>query len=337
MKPTILVISAGFYSFVENDINILKHKFEVITYIVKPEKGVKAIRNYLKLAFFLSRNIRKIKFYFVWFADYHSFMAAVFAFLFKKRLFIVIGGYDAANLKELGYGVHTNWFRSFLVKLSCLQATKIFPVSVITQKLLFDNIHLDLSYKSKIIYNLVNTNFFSYNKSVAKENTVICVSNASNLKTMQVKGIDFFAEVARNTPEFKFILVGISGVVQKNLSEKNIKNLAIFPFLDKQHLVQLLQISKVICQFSLYESFGVALAEGMLMGCVPITIQNLGAAEVVDENFGIILENQDLALASNAVREAILKAETLRLGNIDRIKQHFSLELRKSRLLEELT
>ena len=40
---------------------------------------------------------------FIWFADYHSFLPSLIGRLLGKKVYIVIGGYDAAKIKELNF------------------------------------------------------------------------------------------------------------------------------------------------------------------------------------------------------------------------------------------
>jgi len=65
--------------------------------------------------------------YYIWFADYHSFLPAVFAKIYGKKLVVCLGGYDIEE-------VHTSKnirqrIRKFCVNYTLKKSDKLFPVS----------------------------------------------------------------------------------------------------------------------------------------------------------------------------------------------------------------
>ena len=100
-KQSILFVYINFSSFVKADYEILSEHAAVTKYQFKPVKGlVKTGIELLKELIFLVFNIRKYNAVFIWFGDYHSFLPVLFAKWFRKKSYVVIGGYDVSTLSE---------------------------------------------------------------------------------------------------------------------------------------------------------------------------------------------------------------------------------------------
>ncbi|AHW61828.1 hypothetical protein FH5T_09070 [Draconibacterium orientale] len=114
MKKNILLVYTNFSTFVKTDHEILSERYHVEKYQYKPVKGLyRNLLEFLKQFFFLLFHIRKFDAAYIWFADYHSFLPVLFSMVFKKKSFVVIGGYDVARIQHLAYGVFTSKLRGF--------------------------------------------------------------------------------------------------------------------------------------------------------------------------------------------------------------------------------
>lgn len=329
----VLFIKPGSQTFIESDVYLLKTITEVEVYSLKtkPLKSLilKSLTAFFKIIWF--RNSYSCVY--VWFADYHSFLPVLASKIAFLPSIIVIGGYDAAKLPNFNYGAHITTFRSLIIKLSCRLATKIFPVSKFSENSLFQNIKVNLNEKSKVIYNLIRTDIYYYSKDIIKDNSILTIASANDLKTLKIKGLDFFKNLSEFMPNHTFKIIGVSKEAKIFLEKNKPSNLEIISYLPHNQLVTILQKASIITQFSIHESFGVALGEGMACGCVPITISDLGAAEIIPENLGFKIEKQDLLLAKNAIIHALKYSEEQRNEIANHIKMNFNENVRLEKLL----
>jgi len=289
----------------------------------------------LRQLLFLGFNLRRSSLVYVWFADYHSFFPLLLCKFLNKKSVLIIGGYDAARLPEYRYGAHINVFRSWVVGQNCKYASKILAVSSFVLKNLVQNTHLAHSLKTHIIYNGADTNSFQPNYLVSKDG-VICVSGANTEKRIKIKGLDFFADVAAAMPSISFTVVGVTGRAREILEERRLANLKIIEWLNKEELKEMLIRSKVICQFSRYESFGLALAEGMLCGCIPVTVKNTGPEEIISEEVGIAIPALDVERAKDAISRALSFSRDVENKARLRVMSYFSLRKRQESILKVL-
>ena len=98
-KKSILLVYVNFSSFVKADFEILSSFTNVTKYQFKPVKGILHTGvELLKELLFLIFKGHKYEGIFIWFSDYHSLLPVLYAKLFKKKSYVVIGGYDVSTL-----------------------------------------------------------------------------------------------------------------------------------------------------------------------------------------------------------------------------------------------
>ncbi len=330
MKPQLLYIKAFSSSFIKQDEELLQKDFEVITYDYQNKGGLLFFVVQLKLLVWLLQHIRKADYIFCWFADFYTLLPTFLGKIFTKKSFIVIGGYDAAKLPQFNYGGHTSNIRSWFIKKSCQYASHLLVVSDHTLTHLKKNVGNWVAEKSNIVYNTVNPHKFPLIESDRKFVTTVC--GATQLNTTKVKGIPKFLELAEQFPNEQFLIIGLRGTAYEECKKKATDNVTFIGWVEPKELVNYYQQTKVICQLSEVESFGVAVAEAMSCGCTPLTFDHLGTAEVVG-NTGIILNKQD------NISEGLRKALALKNSpSIYRqyIIDHFQSQQRQEKLIKIL-
>ncbi len=329
-KKSILFVYTSFSTFVNNDYNIISSTYSVQKYHYTPVRGIlKNAYQICKLFLFLLIFGRKFDLFYCWFADYHSFLPVLYAKIFRKKSFVVIGGYDVCRIRKLKYGAFCTPFRGWFCANSMKMASCILPVSG----------HVDRKAKTiapltrrKMIYNCVTFDGPEENLSL-KSNTVLTVGLINNERTFFLKGIDTFIETARILPEIKFEIVGIN---QSNLAHKlqNLPvNIALYDKVKPVELNDFYRKAKIYCQFSRSESFGVSIAEAMSFGAFPIVTGEGGMPEVIG-TVGTIVD-RDTQQIAGIIRERILKdgypdEKTISL----RVTNLFSLQKRGESILK---
>jgi len=316
-----------FSPFVRQDYEILSRHFEIekINYR-KTEDIIKMVRAIINSDLTYS-----------WFASGHSFIALILSRILNKRSIVIVGGYDVAYVPEINYGQFTlGMAKRFYAKYVLKNADIVLAVSKFTQS------EVNARTKPrmlKIIYNGINTDEFS--PGGKKENLVLTVAGSGyNLgddiseteNIIKLKGIDTFARAAERFPNTNFFVIGLSKLGIRILKKKYpFPNLEFTGYVPQTELLEFYRRAKVYCQLSFRESFGVALAEAMACGCVPVVTDRGALPEVVGDT-GFYVQYGD----GKATAEAIGNALRSDRGAIarKRIEDMFSLREREKVLIE---
>lgn len=327
----ILMIYTSFSSFVKVDYEILNKKYEISTFEYNNSKNIFShIINQLKLFFWLLLNISSCKAVYVWFGDYHSLLPVVFSKIFKKKSFIVLGGYDVTYLPEYNYGSFNNPLRAFFTKYSIGNATLNLAVS--------DNIKEDAliyvpSAKVKIIYTGYSPDKFDWN-NIKKNMEVLSVCEATTLQRLYIKGVDLILKVAELLPEVKFRLIALDEKLTR--SNFNVpENIKFEDRIPQNKLIKYYQNSSVYIQLSIREGLPNSVCEAMLCGCIPIGT-NSGGIPIAIGECGYIATNRDAKEISELIKKSLTEDEAKREKARRRIIENFPLELREKRLLQIL-
>jgi len=328
-KNKILFIYPNFSSFVRADYEILSEKYNVIKYqYVHKKKVTTHLLNQIKLKFWLLRNIIGAKAIFIWFADYHSFLPILFAKIFNKKSFLVLGGYDVTYIPSLDYGSLNNPIRAFCAKQSLKNATANLAVSKYVKN---QALEIVPTANVELIYNGINLTNFKSGVGIRK-NKILTVGIIDSIRRIKLKGIDVFVKIASAMPEYEFIIVGITERMQKELGEIP-KNLIMVNQVKPDKLFSYYNESKVYCQFSIVESFCLALAEAMACGCTGV-ITNAGALPEVIGESGFIVSAESIIEIREKIEEAIVLSEKGNYESVKMIKDNFNIDFRKEKLFE---
>jgi len=285
-KQSILFVYVNYSSFVKADFEILSTFANVTKYQFKPGKGVfKTGIEVLKELIFLIFNGSKFDSVFVWFGDYHSMLPVLFAKLFRKKSFVVIGGYDVSTLSEYKYGSFSNPIRAFFTRNTFRFVDICFPVAgALRKKLLVINPKA----KAETIATSVDVKKFSFSE-YERSKSIITVSGTENHQRLMVKGLDRFRELAICLPEFEFIIIGASDGV-KPYFEPLPANLTLLPPQQFDQLTQHYECASFYAQLSRSEGLPNALCEAMLCGCIPVGT-NVGDIQITIGNTGLTIDD----------------------------------------------
>ena len=248
---------------------------------------------------------------------------------------LIVGGYDAVKSEEFNYGAHVNRLRSWIIKMCCKLASKILPVSSFVHKNLAQNIKSAHPFKTKIVYNGADTKEYCFDYSVEKRG-VLCISQADSLRSLKMEGLDFYAEVAKSLPSQTFKIVGATGPAKSFIQNLNISNIQFVEQTKKEELKGVLNQSEVICQFSRLEEFGLSLTEGMLCGCIPVSVRNTAPEEIVTKEVGLLIDGWDVREAGDALTQALSMPWDIRNRARLRVVKNFSLKEREQSIFKVL-
>ena len=296
-KQSILFVYVNYSTFVKADFEILSAFAIVTKYQFKPVKGmIRTGIELLKELFYLIFSGFKFDAVFIWFGDYHSLLPVLFAKIFGKKSFVVIGGYDVSTLSEYKYGAFSNPIRAFFTRNTFKFVDICFPVAhALKKKLLLINpkAHAETIATS---VDPVRFNFTGYERA----KRIITISGTTNYQRLMVKGLDRFRELAACVPEFEFIIIGAAEGV-KSFFEPLPLNLVLLPPQQFDQLTPYYTSASFYAQLSRSEGLPNALCEAMLCGCIPIGT-NVGDIQVTIGDAGLTIEDWTPEILAGFIR-----------------------------------
>jgi len=323
----ILFIHNHLTRFVEIDRDLLAEDYCVTEQCEKSPKGLRPWK--------LRKLIAAHDIVFGWFASWHTALPMLLARRMGKPSVLVTGGYDTANLPEIGYGSQRGGLRRLVSRATIRAATRLITNSEFAKSEAVANAGADPA-RITVVYHGVEP--FPLGP-MEREPVALTVGNVCRENFFR-KGLMPFVQAARQLPEVKFQLVGRWCDEGINDLEKTAgSNVEFLGFLSGQELSQLYGQASVYVQPSLHEAFGMSVAEAMTAGCVPVVTRKAALPEVVGDS-GVYTDSADPVVLANSIRQALGTAEGLRLKARNRVLEMFSLDRRRSalkRLIGSLT
>lgn len=268
---------------------------------------------------------------FAWFGGFHALLPFLFARMLGKKCMVVCSGYDVANRPEIGYGNMRPGIRRWIGRLIFKLAHRILAVSEFSAQEAIKNTGAS-SGKVQIIYHGLASPPAATTEGIKRRRQVLTVGGVTH-DNLTRKGIQDFVHVALGLPDIQFLLVGPhqdDAIVHlRQIAPTNLQ--LVGPCYGDQ-LTQKMTASSVYCQLSAYESFGMAVAEAMLCGCIPV-VSNRGALPEVVGDTGLVVPYSDINASIAAVQAALAASLETRELCCSRVLQKFSLEERRQKLL----
>jgi glycosyltransferase involved in cell wall biosynthesis len=320
-RPRLLFVHNALTEFVRLDLEELRKSFDV-TERCERSRVINPIS--------LWNDVKSHDVVFGWFASWHTFLPVEFAKLLGKPSVLIVGGYDVANMPEIGYGHQRGGLKKWMSYRTMRLATRVFATSNYS---LSEVRHLGLTNgQARTVYLGVPDKFAALNGN--RRRTVLTVGNVNRSNLLR-KGHEPFVRAAALMPEVEFVLVGawqddaidyLRGIASPNVTFTG--------RVTDDELADYYLKASVYVQPSLHEGFGMSVAEAMLAGCVPVTTSKGSLPEVVGDA-GFIINSAEPTLISGAIHKALEVSEDARTLCRERILRQFSLSNRRQ-LLEEI-
>lgn len=182
-----------------------------------------------------------------------------------------------------------------------------------------------------LVHNLINFSRLNSNKEKkTRENICLTISNIDSEYFVR-KGLDTFAESSRLFPSVRFCLVGKDrkdGTLER-INKISGGNVAYLGRLSDEELGTKMKNSKVYCQFSRQEGFGVALAEAMRSGCIPVVSRKGAIMEVAGPCAYYISEERSSEELKSLIPKALEAFEEHTKYFEERVAEMFGVERRR--------
>jgi glycosyltransferase involved in cell wall biosynthesis len=182
------------------------------------------------------------------------------------------------------------------------------------------------------VYNGVDTDRFS--PGGPKEDLVVTVCFEINRATAAMKGLWTLLEAARSLPGVSFVVVGREGSddTLARLQARAPDNVSFTArFVSDDELIDLYRRARVYAQISAHEAFGVAMAESMACGCIPVIADGHALAEIAGP-VALHVPYSSVAATALAIQEALRADDVTRDAARARVVSRYPIARRTERL-----
>ena len=315
-KIRVLFVHNNRARFVQTDLAVLQRHFEVLEWYQR-SRFVRIIA--------LVRAILSSDVVVGWFASWHTLFPTLLARVFKRPTVLVVGGYDTAKLPQIGYGNFGKPWKKYL----SLTPIRLANILVVHSEFIREEVLSNAGADPRRI-RVVNLGFeaeMAHFTKHERENLVITVGNVSG-DNLHRKGHEIFVRSAALLPGTSFVLIGrwLDDTIN-HLRKVAPHNVSFAGWVSDGELNSYYSRASVYVQPSLHEGFGMAVAEAMLYGCVPV-VSSAGSLPEVVGNDGIVISTPNEETLAEAIRSALGSSLEMRRRVRERVIRLFSLETR---------
>ncbi len=333
-KPRLVFVASTASSFVRKDARFLEEHFALDTFTQQNETGFRYVLFLLRLLGFLLVHLPRSRGVFIWFADHHSYLAILLAWLFRKPSYLVLGGFETASFPEYQYG----GLRSPLRRRSILGAIRLADWVLPVDHSLIDRIPEGLKggVRGRILELPTGYDAQVWQADMGKaRDLILTVAFFDGPDRAMIKGLDRFVALATALPEYPFCILG-AGPNGKEALGALPANLEVLPGQPYQSLPEWYGRAAIFCQLSRSEGLPNTLCEAMLCGCIPVGTRVGGIPKAIGD-CGIVMEETDLEDLAGQIRAMYPRiAEADRVRARRHIMLNFDQQKRHEKLLEIL-
>ena len=320
-RKRLLYVYNGKASFVMIDRAILAERYEVED-LYQPGRWPNPVA--------VVRGVLRADVVFGWFASWHTFFPITLAWLLRKPSVLIIGGFDTANMPDIGYGYQQGGLRRHASRWIMRRAGRLVTNSEYSRDEIARNTPIPPA-RVRVIHHGVPDPFGE--QPGEKEREALTVG-AINRGTLVQKGQIPFVEAARRLPDVRFTFAGkwLDDSVDQ-LRQRAGDNVSFTGWLSDEDLHAAYRRAAVYVQASRHEGFGLAVAEAMLAGCVPVVMNVTAMPEVVGDA-GILIDSQAPEDVAGGVRQALDLGPDAAARARERILTEFPMERRRDGILQ---
>ena len=270
---------------------------------------------------------------FGWFASWHTFFPITLAWLLRKPSVLIVGGFDTANMPDIGYGYQRGGVRRWASRWIMRRATRLATHSRYSREEIARNTPIPADLVT--VLHLGVPDPFGALPEGSKERMALNVG-AIDRSTLVQKGQVAFAQAAERLPDVRFVMAGkwLDDAVERLRGEAG-KNLELTGWVSDDELHDLYRRAAVYVQASRHEGFGLAVAEAMLAGCVPVVVDVTAMPEVVGDA-GVLISSQRPEEVAEGVRRALDLGPDAAARARERVLMEFPVETRRRAVLREV-
>jgi glycosyltransferase involved in cell wall biosynthesis len=311
-------------TFTRIDLEALRERFEVVEYF-QDGPLPRPLELYSKL--------RQCDVVFGWFASWHTLAALTMAKVLRRPTVLIIGGFDTASVPEIGYGNQQDRIRGLRARLAIARADRLITNSHYLEGEIERNLGIKAD-RVRVVYHGLDDRFGE--PATEGDGRVALTVGAVHRWNLERKGHRAFVEAARELPDVEFVLAGgWDGDAIDELRALAPENVTFTGYLSDEDLDREFRRAGVYVQASWHEGFGLAVAEAMLAGCVPVVTEAGALPEVVGDT-GVTIGSVDAGEIAAGVREAVGLWPERGLRARARVLERFPLSARAEGICAEV-
>ncbi len=323
----VLVVHPAPRPFIDLDVDILRSAFTVRTVRVRfhPRHG------FVTDTLAALRDAAWADVVIAWFGGVHALAPFIAARLCGARCAVIASGVDVAAMPTIGYGhMRPGWLRT-VGRLVFRLAHRVFAVSSFTKQEAIRNAGVPPDKVETIPHGLPART----SPRALHRRGVLTVATVDD-RTLRLKGLHTFVRVARRFPAIPFEIVGGGHPsALRRLLHRAPPNLQVVPWQSPDALQAHMAKRTVYAQLSAYEAFGMALAEAMQCGCIPVVTRRGALPDVVGDA-GWYVAYDDADGTAHAIRHALAAPASASVAARRRIEERFPLRHRRDALIDAL-
>jgi glycosyltransferase involved in cell wall biosynthesis len=248
----------------------------------------------------------------------------------RKPSVMIVGGFDTANMPDIGYGYQQGGIRRAASRWIMRRARRLATNSEYSLSEIERNTPIPPA-RVRVIHHGVPDPFGD--EPSAKEREALTVG-AIDRTTLVQKGQLPFVQAAAELPDVRFTFAGkwLDGSVDE-LRARAGDNVHFTGWLSDDDLHAAYRRAAVYVQASRHEGFGLAVAEAMLAGCVPVVMNVTAMPEVVGDA-GVLIESQAPGAVADGIRRALELGPDAAARARERILTAFPMERRREGILQ---
>lgn len=282
--------------------------------------------------FAIWRQVKMHDLVFGWFASWHTCLPFEFARFLRKPSVLVIGGYDVANMPEIGYGHQRGGLKRWLSRRAMHSATCLITNSDYSRQEALRNAAVAQEQVCAVYHGVPDP--FGTLPRGPRARMALTVGNVDR-STLRRKGLEEFVRTAALMPDVEFVLAGAwKDSTVDHLRAISTPNVTLTGRLNDNELNEYYCRASVYVQASRHEGFGMSVAEAMLAGCVPV-VTRAGALPEVTGDSGEFVDAPEPVMLAHAIGKALTCSDEARSEIRQRILDCFPME-KRGQLLDEL-
>jgi glycosyltransferase involved in cell wall biosynthesis len=247
---------------------------------------------------------------------------------------LIVGGFDTASMPDIGYGHQRGGFRRWASRWLMRRARRLITNSDYSLSEIERNTPIAPARVTVVHHGVLDP----FGEPPAEKQLEALTVGAIDRTTLVQKGQLPFVRAAAQLPDVRFALAGkwLDDAIDV-LRAAARENVEFTGWLSDPELHARYRRAAVYVQASRHEGFGLAVAEAMLAGCVPVVVNVTAMPEVVGDA-GVLIESQLPADVAAGVRRALELGPEAAQRARERILTTFPMERRREgirRVVEE--
>jgi glycosyltransferase involved in cell wall biosynthesis len=273
--------------------------------------------------------VRRADVVFGWFASWHTFFPITLAWLMRKPSVLIVGGFDTANMPDIGYGYQQGGLRRWASRWIMRRAGRLITNSTYSLTEIERNTPIPPGRVTVVHHGVPDP----FGRAGAHKEPLALTVGAIDHGTLIQKGQLPFVQAARELPDVLFVFAGkwLDDAIDE-LRAFAPANVEFTGWLSDDDLRALYLRAAAYVQASRHEGFGLAVAEAMLAGCVPVVMNVTAMPEVVGDA-GVLIESQRPADVAAGIRRALELGPDANRAARERILTAFPMANRRDGIL----